>query len=69
MSLRNIGPLQISDRFVLPSVVPFLFAMLLAVQNVTAQNVSAQTHASLGISLAREGKLSEAEQEDRKSVV
>jgi tetratricopeptide (TPR) repeat protein len=23
MSLRNIGPLQISDRFVLPSVVPF----------------------------------------------
>jgi tetratricopeptide (TPR) repeat protein len=42
--------------------------MLLAVQNVTAENVSAQTHASLGISLAREGKLSEAEQELREAV-
>jgi tetratricopeptide (TPR) repeat protein len=67
-SLRNIGPLQTSDRFVLPRVVPFLFAMLLAVQNVTAQNVSAQTHASRGISLAREGKLLEAEQELREAV-
>ena len=66
--LRNIGLLQISARFVLPLVVPFLFAMLLAVQNVTAQDVSAQSHASLGISLAREGKLSEAEQELREAV-
>jgi tetratricopeptide (TPR) repeat protein len=68
MSLRSIGPLQISDRFVMPSVVPFLFAVLLAAQNVTAQNLSAQTHASLGISLAREGKLPEAEQELREAV-
>lgn len=68
MSLRSIGPLQISDRFVMPSVVPFLFAVLLAAQNVTAQNLSAQTHATLGISLAREGKLPEAEQELREAV-
>src|ERR1700687_3463520 len=73
MSLRSIAPLQMSDRFVTPSVVRFLFAMLLAAQNVTAQNVtaqnaSAQTHASLGISFAREGKLREAEQELREAV-
>jgi tetratricopeptide (TPR) repeat protein len=42
--------------------------MLLAVQNVTAQNLSTQTHASRGISLAREGKMSEAEQELREAV-
>src|SRR5712664_3058537 len=68
MSLRSIGPFQISHRFVMPSVVPLLFAMLVIVQNVTAQNVSAQTHARLGISLAREGKLSDAEQELREAV-
>jgi tetratricopeptide (TPR) repeat protein len=68
MSLRNIGPLQISDRFVMPAVVPFLLATLLIVPNVTAQSLPAQDHAKLGISLAREGKLSEAEQELREAV-
>jgi tetratricopeptide (TPR) repeat protein len=52
----------------MPLVVTSLFAMLLAVQNVTAQNLHAQNHASLGISLAKEGKLPEAEQELRKAV-
>jgi tetratricopeptide (TPR) repeat protein len=42
--------------------------MLLAVQNVSAQNGPAQARASYGISLAREGKLSEAEQELREAV-
>jgi tetratricopeptide (TPR) repeat protein len=68
MFLRSIVSLQMSDRFLMPSVVRFLFAMLLAAQNVTAQNASAQTHASLGISFAREGKLLEAEQELREAV-
>ena len=45
-----------------------MLTALLAVQNVRAQNLSAQTHASLGISLAREGKLPEAEQELREAV-
>jgi tetratricopeptide (TPR) repeat protein len=69
MSLRSLGSLQISDTLVMPLVVPFLFAMLLAAQNVPVQNLTAQNHASLGISLAREGKLSEAEQELREAVV
>jgi tetratricopeptide (TPR) repeat protein len=68
MSLRSIGPLQISDRFVMRSGAPFLFVILLAMQVVTAQTLPAQNHASLGISLAREGKLSEAEQELQEAV-
>jgi tetratricopeptide (TPR) repeat protein len=60
MSLRSIGRF----RFV----VPLLFAMHFAAQNVTAQTLPAQNHASLGISLAREGKLPEAEQELREAV-
>ena len=68
MSLRNIGSLQISDTLVMPSFVSFLFAMLLAAQNVNVQNSPAQNHASLGLSLAREGKLAEAEQELREAV-
>jgi tetratricopeptide (TPR) repeat protein len=38
------------------------------VQKITAQNVPAKDHASLGISFAKEGKLSEAEQELREAV-
>lgn len=68
MSLRRIGSLQTSATLVMPSFVSFLLAMLLAAQNVTAQNSPAQNHASLGISLAREGKLPEAEQELREAV-
>ena len=64
----RIGPLQISHRFGMPSVLILLLAALLAVQNVGAQNLSAQDHASLGISLAREGKLPEAERELREAV-
>jgi len=48
--------------------VPFLFAILLAAPNVTAQNLPAQRDASLGLSLAREGKLPEAEHELREAV-
>src|SRR4029077_8107401 len=68
MSLRRMGSLQISDTLVMPWFVSFLFAMLLAAPNVTAQNSPAQNHASLGISFAREGKLPEAEQELREAV-
>ncbi len=50
------------------SVAPFLFVILLAMQVVTAQTLPAQNHASLGISLAREGKFSEAEQELQEAV-
>ena len=64
----RIGTLQISHRFGMPSVIPLLLAALLAVQNVRAQNLSAQDHASRGISLVREGKLPEAEQELREAV-
>src|SRR5437879_7630716 len=42
--------------------------MLLAVQTVSGQTSPAQDHASLGISLAKEGKLPEAEQELREAV-
>ena len=52
----------------MPSLIPFLFAILLAAQNVTPQNLSPQDHASLGIALAREGKLPEAEHELREAV-
>jgi len=64
----SIGPLQISRRYGMPSIIPYLLAGLLAVQNVTAQNLPAQDHASRGISLAREGKLPEAELELRDAV-
>src|SRR6266850_5703894 len=68
MSFHTFGPLKISDRSVLPVVVACLFPMLLVSQSISAQNVPAQTRASHGISLAREGKLSEAEQELREAV-
>src|SRR5256886_13895509 len=64
----RIRTLQISHRFGMPSVIPLLLAALLAAQNVRAQNLSAQDHASRGISLVREGKLPEAEQELREAV-
>ena len=64
----RIGTLQISHRFGMPSVIPLLLAAILAVQNVRAQNLSAQDHASRGISLAREGKLTDAERELREAV-
>jgi tetratricopeptide (TPR) repeat protein len=50
------------------SVISLLLAALLAVQNVSTQSLPAQDHASLGISLAREGKLPEAEHELREAV-
>jgi Flp pilus assembly protein TadD len=40
----------------------------LLVPNVTAQSLPAQDHANLGISLAREGNLPQAERELRKAV-
>ena len=52
----------------MPFVILLLLAAVLAVQSVRAQNLSAQDHASLGISLAREGKLPQAEQELREAV-
>src|SRR2546426_7159854 len=64
MLLGNTGPL----RFVRYSGISLLLAMLLVVHNLAAQTSPAQDHASLGISLAREGKLSEAEHELREAV-
>ena len=52
----------------MPSVIALVFAAVLVMQNATAQNLPAQDHASLGISLAREGKLPEAEQELQEAV-
>jgi len=62
MSSRSIGPFQISKRLVAASAIAWL-AMLFTAQRVTAQNLPAQDRASRGISVAKEGKLSEAEQE------
>lgn len=65
--LDCIGLLHISRK--LGMVIPLLFAALLLVHNVAAQNPGeSQGHASLGISLVREGKLPEAEQELREAV-
>jgi len=60
MLLRNVGPFQI--RFAI------LFVMFLATQNLAAQKIPGQDHATRGISLAKEGKLPEAEQELRTAV-
>ena len=49
-------------------VISLVLAVLLAVQNVPAQKAPSPDHAGLGISLAREGKLPEAEQELREAV-
>src|SRR5258708_1250455 len=68
MSFRNFGSLEISDRSVVSLVVAFVFAMLLTLQDGVAGNLPGQTRASQGISLAREGKLSEAELELRAAV-
>ena len=66
---NSIGLLHASRRLGTPSIVHLLFVVLLIAQNVKAQNPSeAQDHASLGLSLAREDKLPEAEQELRKAV-
>jgi tetratricopeptide (TPR) repeat protein len=67
MSLSSIGR-AVSGTVVMRWVVPLLLAMLLAAQNVSAQNAVAENHASLGISLAREGKLTDAEQQLREAV-
>ena len=64
----SIGPLRISHRFGMPAVILLVFAMLVVVPNVRAQSLPAQDHSSLGISLAREGKLPGAEQELREAV-
>ena len=60
MLLRNVGPFQI--RFAI------LFVMFLATHNLAAQKIPGQDHATRGISLAKEGKLPEAEQELRTAV-
>lgn len=67
-SRSRIGPLQTCHGFRMSCALPLLLAVLLAVQNVRAQGLSAQDHANRGISLAREGKLPEAEQELREAV-
>jgi tetratricopeptide (TPR) repeat protein len=65
---RSLGPLLTFHRFGMHWFIRVLFAALLSVQSVAAQNVRGQDHANLGISLAREGKLPEAEQELREAV-
>ena len=65
----DIAPIQMPRGFAKASIIAPVVAMLLMVQSVAAQNANpAQEHASLGLSLAREGKLPQAEQELRKAV-
>ena len=56
------GRFEVSDKSVATTVVAQNFAALLGAQS-TAQKVSAQDYSRLGISLAKEGELPEAEQE------
>lgn len=67
-SLNTTPVLRISHGFGIPLLVSHVLATLLIVQNVTAQSLPAQGHATHGISLAREGKLLAAEQELREAV-
>ena len=55
-------------RFGLPWIITLLFVAILSGHRVMAQNAQAQDHASLGISLAKQGKLAEAEQELQEAV-
>lgn len=64
---RSLGPLQTFYGLGTHWFIPVLFA-LLPMQSVVAQNVRPQDHANLGISLAREGRLPEAEQELQEAV-
>ena len=52
----------------MPVVVFLGFVTLFGLKSLAAQSVPAQDHASLGISLAREGQLPGAEQELREAV-
>jgi tetratricopeptide (TPR) repeat protein len=52
----------------MPLAISFVLIVVLFVQNVAAQDVPAQDHARIGISLAKEGKLSESEHELREAV-
>jgi len=65
--LRNVGPFQIRQRFGF-FLFAILFVLFFAVQNLAAQKLPGQDHATSGISLAKEGKLPEAEQELRTAV-
>jgi tetratricopeptide (TPR) repeat protein len=65
---RGLGPLLTFNRLGMHWLIPVLFAALLPMPSVMAQNVRAQDHANLGISLARAGKLPEAEQELQEAV-
>ena len=64
----RIGPRQMSHRFGLPGIILLGLVTLSALKILAAQSVPAQDRASLGISLAREGKLPAAEQELREAV-
>src|SRR5437773_3883276 len=68
MPSRRIRPFQIPRRFVMPSVLSLLCMALLMVHDLWARGTPTQDHASLGISLAKQGKLPEAEQELREAV-
>lgn len=66
---RSIDLPRMSRRLGMTPVIPLLLAVFLLVHNVVAENPSeVQDRARLGISLAREGKLPEAEQELRQAV-
>ena len=67
MLLRNVGPFQILHRFNF-FIIAILSVALLATQKTVAQKLPGQDHATRGISLAKEGKLPEAEQELRMAV-
>ena len=64
MSARRIGTRNLPYKLVLP-----VAMALLMMRSLMAQDLSqAQDHSRLGLSLARAGKLPEAEQELRKAV-
>src|SRR5947208_6724388 len=68
MPSRRIRPFQTPRRFVMPSVLSLLCMALLMAPDLWARRTPTQDHASLGISLAKQGKLPEAEQELREAV-
>jgi len=69
MSPRNLGPVETPNKLLVTAAAAAFLVMILAVQNIAAQNPAAQDHARRGISLIKEGKLSDAEVELRAAVL
>src|SRR5580765_7242630 len=67
MSSRSTGPFQIFASPIAASLIAVIATFFVA-QVIAAQNSPAQDHATRGISLVKEGKLPEAEQELQRAV-